>query len=77
MTREIFYIVIRTGSGCRQNWEMVEEANKSFENTPPLVIVENNETKKTERIMLRRGSQFLVTPPYTEDFSVAYRGSRD
>lgn len=55
----------------------MEEANKSFENTPPLVIVENNETKKTERIMLRRGSQFLVTPPYTEDFSVAYRGTPD
>lgn len=55
MTRRIFRIrsvyltVIRTASGTRQKWSMVEEAVKSFNITPPFAIIKNEDKKRLKQ----------------------------
>lgn len=46
--------VIRIGSGARQIWDRVEEANKAFDITPPLAVYGNEETAKLSNFCYER-----------------------
>lgn len=51
--------VIRTGTGAKQAWAMLDEAIASFQMTPPFAIVQNNKLKKMKQFSAGRVPVFV------------------
>lgn len=56
--------VVHIRSGSRQAWDMIKEAKKSFTESSPIIIMNNDELKKTETIYRALKITFLGCQQY-------------